>query len=247
MSSVSAYRRRNIISWPHATAVAAPTALGVALSGFLDFGGWEVMIAVVCVAASVIALGPRLRTGMQLDDHRPGDYPPSYAAAPVLGWAGSLVASAPVFDVIDERAFASPLVGWLSAAGLFAGLTVFGAWSVRRLEARDARVGQRRARAILASTDISEVSEARLEAFERHRSLAAALVGVGAIDGVQVRAWKLAQLTGASVEDVTSAGRELAELGLVNIANIGLDSATRHWWLSLSEVGVRVGAELPRR
>lgn len=141
MSGVSAYRRRNIISWPYAAAVAAPPALGVALSGFLDFGGWEALIVGVCVVASVIVLGPRLRTGMQLDDHRPGDYPPHYAAAPVLGWAGSLVASAPVFDVIDERVFASPLLGWLSVAGLFAGLTVFGAWSVRRLEARDARVG----------------------------------------------------------------------------------------------------------
>ncbi|AGS35484.1 hypothetical protein B841_10060 [Corynebacterium maris DSM 45190] len=241
------YRRRNIISWPHATAVAAPMALGVALSRFLDFGGWEVLIAVVCVVASLIVLGPRLRTGMRLDDHRPGDYPPHYAAVPVLGWAGSLVASAPVFDVIDERIFASPLVGWLSAAGLAAGLTVFGAWSVRRVEGRDARVGQRRARAIVASTDISEVTEARLEAFERHGDLVATLAGVGAIDGVQVRAWKLAQLTGTSVEEVTAAGRELAELGLVRIANIGLDSATRHWWLSLSEVGVRVGAELPRR
>lgn len=247
MSGVSAYRWRNIISWPYAAAVAAPPALGVALSGFLDFGGWEALIVGVCVVASVIVLGPRLRTGMQLDDHRPGDYPPHYAAAPVLGWAGSLVASAPVFDVIDERVFASPLLGWLSVAGLFAGLTVFGAWSVRRLEARDARVGQRRARIILASTDISEVSEARLEALGRHRDLVAALAGVGAIDGVQVRAWKLAQLTGTSVEDVTAAGRELAELRLVDVANIGLDSATRHWWLSLSEMGVRVGAELPRR
>lgn len=247
MSSVSAYRRRNIISWPHATTVAAPPALGMALGGFLDFGGWEAWIAVACFTASVLALGPRLSPGMHVDDPRPGDYPPHYAVAPVLGWAGSLVASAPVFDVIDERVFASPLAGWLSAVGLFAGLTVFGAWSVRRLEGRDARVGQRRAHAILASTDISEVSEARLETCDRHRDLIAALVGVGAIDGVQVRAWKLAQLTETSVEEVTAAGRELAERGLVRIANIGLDSATRHWWLSLSEIGVRVGAELPRR
>lgn len=65
---------------------------------------------------------------MQLDDHRPGDYPPYYAAAPALGWAGSLVASAPVFDVIDGvrpqagnwRSWgwsASPTLGWMRPSG----------------------------------------------------------------------------------------------------------------------------------
>lgn len=95
----------------------------------------------------------------------------------------------------------------------------------------------------LADTSPTEATAERLDVAAEHRTILEALLAVGAVDGIRVRVWKLADITGLSAEQVKEETTELYRAGLVGVSTFDSgDDITRHL-VDLSKIGVRVTDE----
>lgn len=130
----------------------------------------------------------------------------------------------------------------------FFGTTAAMLWALRAGGGhRSAAVGRRRARAALKATPREEATASRIDAAEEHGDVLLALVSLGAVDGIRARVWKLAAVMERAESEVHGASVALHRQGVVSMSTIDSGEDSSRHLVELTQVGVRVVAELARR
>lgn len=241
MTDMERHRRGQEISWSLALGLGAVTAAAVTLfqlellvAGFIAVG----VLAVLGVG--LLARRPRrFRHGFEMRTTSDADYPQSAYWLPFLPAGVVLLGSLGLEPAESDPAFAVPAY----AAVMTASFT----WAYRRSGAETRRVGRRRARVALEKADFSEATASRLDATESHREVVTALLSLGAVDGIQVRVWRLADELGCGVDALRERIRALSRHQVVRTSAVDAgDDPGRHL-VELTPVGVRTVHELPHR
>ncbi|AGF73195.1 hypothetical protein [Corynebacterium halotolerans] len=235
------YRAQLNLTWPQALVP------GVGLGLLTTFAHLGLLVPTIAVAALTLVVllvwRPEelsvFNSGYEAVDSRPGDYPTWYYWAPVIPPAVTFLAG----FALEPLPVAPVLAGTTYGAAAMLSMT----WMCRRIGGQMARVGARRARKILAEPGLDGLTRERLDAAEHHRTLLTALLGVGAVDGLRVRLWKLNEIIGTDQSDLLTGARELRRHGLVGISTIDAGDDVSRQLLELTPTGVRVLGQLGRR
>lgn len=235
------YRAQSDLSWPQALVP------GVGLGLLTTFAHLGLLVPTITVAALTLVVlliwRPRelslFNSGYEAVDSRSDDYPTRYYWAPLIPPAVTFLAGFALDPLPMNPVFAG------TAYGATAILST--TWMCRRIGGQMARVGARRARKILAEPGLAGITSERLDAAEHHRGLLTALLGVGAVDGLRMRLWKLAEVMGREPAELLADARELRNRGVVGISTIDAGDDIGRQLLELTPTGVRVLGQLGRR
>lgn len=205
-------------------------------------------VAGVVFIALVATLGKKAtRTDIAITNYQDGDYPAHQLWLPFVPLALTVVAG-PAIDNLAASLTDSPTLAAVGAVGYTALLTLSLAYGWRATERRSYRIGTRRIKKILSTDDkLDQVTAGRLELVEKHLWLVRVLVSMGAIDGAEAEAWKVAELADTDSDLVLSVARELQEQKLVGVGAFADDGKPHNFGMWLTPTGVRVAAETQRR
>ena len=212
----------------------------------------EYWIAAAVAGAAFIALVATVgrkanRTDIAITDYQDGDYPMHQVWLPFVPLAVSLIAG-PAIDNLAASASESPTLTVVGAVGYSALLTLSLAFGWRATERRPYRIGTRRIKKILSTDDkLDQVTVGNLELVDKHRWLVRVLVSMGAIDGAEAEAWKVAELADTDSDTVRAAARELQAQKLVKIGAFADGGKAHNYRMWLTPAGVRVAAEAEHR
>lgn len=228
-------------------------ALGRALSPGIGFGAalslirleypiWGLVVFAVAVGALLVAQPKLFRgTGMEARTLSDTDYTKSQMMAPFIAPGVTMIASFAL-----EPASIDPVI---AAALVFVAMSATTTWSFLRIGRQQQTVGRRRAQAALEKAPFEEATTTRIEAVgtATGHQVVRGLREVGAVDGIQVRMWRLAEVTGIGVGRVHAACSELEKLGLVRLSTIDSGSEKPRNLAELTPVGVRTVTEARSR
>lgn len=205
--------------------------------------GLAVFLAAVVV---LFVLNPRMFTaegsgGLVQRTLSDADYTRSQLAAPLILPGATMLFSFALEPADLDPVFIAPLV--------FVALTASSTWAFLRVGSENRRVGRRRSSAALEKAAFEEATTRRVEAVstEHGGAVVRGLQTVGAVDGIQVRLWRLADTTGLTVEQVSRQCRELEKLGVVRVSGIDAGDDVSRTLAELTPVGVRTALESRRR
>lgn len=233
---------RQGISWPYAAAIGSTTGaaatlfhLGASTAGAIAMG----LSLVLCLGPLIRRPKQHLNTGTVVRVPSEADHPESVAWRLFLPAAGVLLAGLGLEPLSLEPLFAAPLYFVAVSAAL--------TWAVRRSGSENHRVTRRRTQAALGKADLMEATVARLTAVETHRDVVSGLFALGAVDGIQVRLWRLAEELGEGVDALRWSVSELSRCGVVRTSAVDAGGDPARGLVELTPVGVRVTHELQRR
>lgn len=242
MKNVERYRDGQEISWPLAL------TMGAAAGGCVTLFQLELFIAGMIALGIVVLIGlapaiahPKrsLRTDRVVRTTSEADYPSSAYWWSFLPAIALLFAGVGLEPATLDSAVVAPVYFGATAASF--------SWAFRRSGSENRRIGRRRAQAALEKADLAEATSSRLAVAEEHRGVLAGLVALGAIDGIQVRLRKLAEVTGTGVEALREKTAGLSRAGVVRTSAVDAGNDPGRGLVELTPVGVRALHELQRR
>lgn len=229
------------ISWP----VALMTGTGFGLAATFAHLGLLAPMIVAAVVPLVFLFVARPRffslsdSGYDSAESRPGDLPAWRYWSPFIPPAVTFLAG----YALDPLPVGPVAGGTVYAVTAILSFT----WSLRHLGTQNRVIGHRRARKVLETVGIDDLTPARPDAAETHRGLMVTMLGIGAVDGQRVRLWKLGEATGADPGRLLPAVRELRRHGLVGISTIDAGDDVGRQLVDLTSTGVRALAEVGGR
>lgn len=236
------YRDGQEISWPQAIAVGTTTGaavtlfhLGAPVAGFIALG----LSLLLCVGPLLLRPRQHLNTGTVVRVTSEADHPESAARRSFIPAAGVVLAGLGLEPLPLGPAYTAPL--------LFVAVSAALAWAVRRSGSESHRITRRRVRAALAKADLEEATVPRLTAVEAHHDVVSGMFALGAVDGVQVRLWRLAERLGTGVDALRERISGLSRCGVVRTSAVDAGDDPARSLVELTPVGVRAAHELRRR
>lgn len=210
----------------------------------LQFELWIPALVVAILAAGVLFLAkPRIfrPTGLEQRTTSEVDYTSAQAIMPLAAPGVTFLAATVVEPASLDPWLAAPL--WMLA---LSGTTT---WALLRMQRQTLRIGNRRAKAALETTGLEAATATRIAAATTPAAgqLLRALRTVGAVDGIQVRLWKLAEDTGREVAELRELAVQLQQHGLVRLSVIDSGADHSRNLLELTPVGIRTMLEGRRR
>ncbi|AGF73194.1 hypothetical protein [Corynebacterium halotolerans] len=242
MKDMERYRDGQEISWPLALAMGAAAGACVTLFHLeLFIAGLIALGVLVLLGLAPVIVHPKrsLRTGHVVRVTSEADYPQSAHWRPFLPAIGIFAAGVGLEPTTVDPTVAVP--------AYFTAMTASSTWAFRRAGSESRCIGRRRAQAALEKADLAEATSFRLTVAEEHRGVLAGLVTLGAIDGIQVRLWKLAEVTGAGIDVLREKIAGLSRAGVVRTSAVDAGDDPSRGLVELTPVGVRVLHELRRR
>lgn len=212
---------------------------GAALSLIqFDLPLWGLGVLILAMGMLMVAQPEIFRgTGMEQRTLSDADFTKSQLTAPLvvpgIAALGSFALEpAPITPVI-----AAPLVFLVISAST--------TWSFLRITRQQQAVGRRRAKAALAKAPFEEATINRVAAVSEAagRRVVHGLQEIGAVDGIQVRMWRLAKTVGTDVESLHATCRDLEKLGIVRVSGIDSGADKSRNLVEVTPVGVRAVRE----
>lgn len=201
------------------------------------------VVAVILTVGALVVARPRIfrPTGLEQRTTSAADYTRSQMIMPLAAPGVTFLAG-----IVLEPAGLAP---WLAVPLWVLALSVTTSWALLRLQRQSLRIGNRRARAALETTGLEAATATRIDVASTLAAsqLLHALRRVGAVDGIQVRLWKLAEDTGREVTELREVAVRLQRHGLVRLSMIDSGADQSRNLLELTPVGVRTMLESRRR
>lgn len=169
------------------------------------------------------------------------DYTRSQFMAPLIVPGVTMLASFALEPAPVPPVVAAPLV--------FVAITASTTWSFARIHRTTALAGRRRSAAALEKAPFETATVSRIEAVSspQGRLVVQALSEIGAVDGIQVRLWRVAQNTGLDVDELHATCRTLEQLGVTRVSGIDSGEDRSRNLVELTPVGVRTVIEARSR
>lgn len=212
---------------------------GAALSLIqFDLPLWGLGVCIVAMGLLLVAQPAIFRgTGMEQRTLSDADFTKSQLMAPLVVPGVAALASFALEPAPIAPAIAAPLV--------FLAISASTTWSFLRITRQQQAVGRRRAKAALAKAPFDEATADRVTAVSETagRRVVRGLHDIGAVDGIQVRMWRLAKTADTDVETLHATCRDLEKLGIVRISGIDSGADQSRNLVELTPVGVRAAAE----
>lgn len=199
---------------------------------------WGLGVFILAVGLLVVTQPAIFRgTGMEQRTIFDADLTKSQLTAPLVIPGVAALGSFALEPAPIEPVIAAPLVFLVMSAAT--------TWSFLRITRQQQAVGRRRAKAALAKAPFREATADRVAAVSTPagRQVVRGLHEIGAVDGIQVRMWRLAKVADADVESLHATCRELEKLGIVRVSGIDSGSDKPRNLVELTPVGVRVTTE----
>lgn len=212
---------------------------GAALSLIqFDLPLWGLGVLLLAMGLLLVAQPTIFRgTGMEQRTLSDADFTKSQALAPLVVSGVAALGSFALEPAPIAPAIAAPLV--------FLAISASTTWSFLRITRQQQAVGRRRAKAALAKAPFEEATADRVAAVSgtAGQRVVRGLHEIGAVDGIQVRMWRLAKTADADVESVHATCRDLEKLGIVRVSGIDSGSDRSRNLVELTPVGVRTVTE----
>ncbi|WP_290217043.1 hypothetical protein [Corynebacterium atrinae] len=194
---------------------------------------WWLLAAVVVFVAICLLVVPRKDWNSGLESSR---LPLNFKGS----WKNNLVFFLPFPMIAFSGIFFEVLPTTLAIAVTFFAIAGSMFLSLRSAGSRTQQEATLLIRETLADTTPAYATSERLGVAAHHRPILEALLTIGAVDGIRVRVWKIAEITGQTNEQVKEEATELYRAGLVGVSTFDSgDDISRHL-VDLTKVGVRV-------
>lgn len=209
--------------------------LGAAMSLIrFDLPLWGVLVAVAAFGVLALTHPQFLRGGgTEQRTLSSADHTRSELLAPFIVPGVTMLASFALEPTSVEPVIAAPAT--------FLAMTATSTWALLRASRRERLLGRRRAAAALEKAPFGEATASRIAAVSSPdaRSVLGGLSRIGAVDGIQVRLWRLAKAVDTDIDHLYTTCRELEKIGIVRVSGIDSGPDKPRTLVELTPVGVR--------